>query len=100
MGATIEAWWPERKGAQSSGVCRTRSAITARLSSMANITVRSNPWGPFMRTRNPPLNGVGHDPCFVRRAHVLAARAHGRLDALTAIAGDAFDVEHGDRHER
>jgi hypothetical protein len=24
---------------------------------MANVTVRSNPCGPVMRTRNPPLNG-------------------------------------------
>ena len=35
----------------------TLSAITAGSSSMARVTVRSNPYGPVMRTRNPPLNG-------------------------------------------
>src|ERR1017187_747017 len=40
----------------SSNVSHTLSAITAGLSPRANVPVRSNPCGPVMRTRNPPLN--------------------------------------------
>jgi hypothetical protein len=39
-----------------SSVSRTRLTITAG-SSMANVTVRSNPFPPVMSTQNQPLNG-------------------------------------------
>jgi hypothetical protein len=41
---------PDRSGCRSV----TRTAVTARPSSIANITVRSNPCGPVMSTRTPP----------------------------------------------
>ena len=72
--------------------------ITAGSSAMANVTVRWNPCAPVMRTRNPPLNGVCGDPRFMRAARMPTARDYGRLDALTTITGDAFDVEDHERH--
>ena len=42
--------------------------------------------------------GVGSDPRLVRAARMPAAGDHGRLDALTPIAGNALDVEDRDRH--
>ena len=36
---------------------RTRSEMAAGSSSIANATVRSNPCGPVIRMRKPPLNG-------------------------------------------
>ena len=45
------------RAAYSSIVSLTPSAITAGSSSILNIAVRSNPCGPVMSTRNPPLNG-------------------------------------------
>jgi hypothetical protein len=44
----------------SSSVSRTRSAMTAGSSSIANATVRSKPCGPVIRTRKPPDAGGAH----------------------------------------
>jgi hypothetical protein len=62
-----------------------RSAITEGASSMVNVTVRSNPCSPAMSTRNPPLNGSGGDPRFMRATCVSAACDYSRLDALTPV---------------
>ena len=78
-----------------SRVSRTGSAISAGSSSMANITVRSNPCGPVISTRKPPLNESAaiHASCGARR--VPAASDHGRLDAFTSATGYPFDVKDG-----
>jgi hypothetical protein len=41
---------------------------------------------------------IDGDPHFVRRADVLAATDNDCLNAFAAVAGNAFDVEDGDRH--
>jgi hypothetical protein len=60
--------------------------------------VRSNPFGPVMSTLNPPRNGSA-----VIHASwgpgVLPARDDRRLNALAPGAGNALDVEDGQRHE-
>jgi hypothetical protein len=69
----------------SSRVSRTRCAITAGSSSVANVTVRSNPSGPVMRTRKPP-NGSAEihaswarrPACHLRRRPLRCARDGGR----------------------
>jgi hypothetical protein len=102
--SNAEAAIPHQPGTQpsafrySSNVSRTRPAITAGSSSIANVTVRSNPCEPVMRTRNPPLNGSAAIHCFVRTVGVPATRDDGRLDALAASAGNALDVEYRERH--
>ena len=60
---------PKCRRTYSSTVSLTRSAITAGSSSIANVTVRSNPCGPVMRMRNPPLNRPSS--AFHRRAREL-----------------------------
>jgi hypothetical protein len=64
-----------------------------------NATVRWNPCGPMMSTRDPPLNGSAAIHAS-RAADVLTARHDSGFDAFAAVAGDAFDIEHGPRHER
>jgi hypothetical protein len=44
------------------------------------------------------IERVGGDPCFVRAARVSATSDDGRLNALSAVAWDAFDVEDRERH--
>jgi len=55
-----------------------------------------------VRTRDenakPAFERVSRDPGFMRSLGVLAARDHGRFDALATVAGDPFDVEDRDRH--
>ena len=82
----------------SSTVSRTWSAITAGSSSMANVTVRSNPCGPVMSTRDPPLNGSAaiHASCeplaclppATTAASMRSRRAPGT--PLTAKTGAAY----------
>jgi hypothetical protein len=45
-----------------------------------------------------PLERVRGDPRFVRAAGLLAAADYCRLNALTTITRDAFDVEDRERH--
>jgi hypothetical protein len=52
-----------------------------------------------MSTRYPAAERIGRYPGFIRSTGLLAARNHGRLDALAAVAGNALDVEHGERHK-
>src|ERR1017187_5464963 len=44
------------------------------------------------------IERIGGNPRFMRATRVPAASDHGRLDALTASAGNAFDVEDCERH--
>ena len=44
------------------------------------------------------IERVGGDPCLVRSLGVLAAGNDGRLDALSAVAGNPFDIEDRERH--
>jgi hypothetical protein len=64
---------------------------------MANTTDRWNPCGPVISTRKAANERVRRDPRFMRTTRVPAAGDHGRLDSLTATAGDAFDFEDRDR---
>lgn len=45
----------------------------------------------------PAFEWVSGNPGFVRSLGVFAAGDDGRLDALTAVAVDPFDVEDGER---
>ena len=76
----------------SSIVSLTCSAITAGSSSMANVTVRSNPCGPCERA-GLAIERIGGEPRFMRARRAPAARDHGRLDPLAAGAGAALDRE-------
>src|ERR1035441_5456833 len=69
------------------GVCAaTLSEITAGSSSTPNVTVRSNPCGPVMRSRKPPLNGfIGHRREGLRDGRVLGA-------GVLVVAGPEVDL--------
>jgi hypothetical protein len=75
-----------------------RSAITAGSSSMANATVSSNPCGPMMRTRNPPLNGSAAIHASCGSVALPAAGDNGSFDALPAVGGDTSEREDRERH--
>src|ERR1035438_5297970 len=46
----------------------------------------------------PAIERVGSYPCFVRARRVPAASDDGRLNALTADARNALDIEDSERH--
>jgi hypothetical protein len=76
----------------SSSKAHTISVITAASSPGAKPTDRSNRSGPVMSTRTGAA-WVHREPGFMRLAGTLPASDHGGLDALAAVARDAFNRE-------
>jgi hypothetical protein len=76
---------------------RTRAAIAEGSSSIANVTVHSNPCGRDEYTKST-RERVSGNPSFVRAFGVVTAQDDGRFDALATVAGDSFDVEDRERH--